>query len=406
MIELLAPGGNLEKLKMAILYGADAVYIGGEAFGLRAKADNFTMEEMKEGLAFAHARGKKVYVTMNIIAHNKDFTDMADYVRELDAMGVDAVLVADPGVFAFVREIAPNLPVHISTQANNTNYKSAGFWHKLGASRVVVARELSCEEIAKIHKENPDLEIEAFVHGAMCISYSGRCLLSGYMTGRDSNQGDCAQACRWNYHLVEEKRPGEYYPVYENERGTFIFNSKDLCLLSHIPELIEAGVCSLKIEGRMKSSFYVASVVRAYRMAIDAYLKNPSQWQYDPKWLEEASKASHREYTEGFFHGIQNPDETQNYGTNNYVRGYAFVGLCDSYSAETGYMLLEQKNKVSIGDTIEIVMPSGKQISREITSMLDEKGTPIESAPHAQMRFQIWVGEEVEPYSMIQKPTA
>lgn len=406
MIELLAPGGNLEKLKMAILYGADAVYIGGEAFGLRAKADNFTMEEMKEGLEFAHARGKKVYVTMNIIAHNEDFKDMAEYVKELDALGVDAVLVADPGVFALVRETAPNLPVHISTQANNTNYRSARFWQDLGASRVVVARELSCEEIAKIHKENPTLEIEAFVHGAMCISYSGRCLLSGYMTGRDSNRGDCAQACRWNYHLMEEHRPGEYYPVYENERGTFIFNSKDLCLLQHIPELLNAGVCSLKIEGRMKSSFYVASVVRAYRMAIDAYLQNPDGWQYDPKWLEEASKASHREYTEGFFHGLQNPEEAQNYGTSSYVRGYAFVGLCQDYNKETGYMTLEQKNKVSIGDTIEIVMPSGKQFSMEITSMLDEEGNPIESAPHAQMKFRIRTNREVEPYSMVQKPTA
>lgn len=403
MIELLAPGGNLEKMKMAVLYGADAVYIGGEMFGLRAKADNFSKADMLEGIAFAHSRGKKVYVTMNIIPRNHDFKGMEHYIREVESMGADAVIVSDPGIFSLVRETAPQMQIHISTQANNTNYRSAAFWKTQGASRIVAARELSCQEIQEIHVHNPDLEIEVFVHGAMCISYSGRCLLSGYMSGRDSNKGDCSQACRWNYHLMEEKRPGEYMPVYENERGTFIFNSKDLCLLEYIPNLIQAGVSSLKIEGRMKSSFYVASVVRAYRMAIDAYYQDPAHWTFNPIWLEEASKASHREYTTAFFTGSGEPADMQNYGTSSYIRGYDFVGLCGAYDAETGRILVEQRNKVSLGEEIEIVMPSGESFALCIQEMTDEAGEPIDSAPHAQMKFQIRTDRYVEPYSMIRK---
>lgn len=403
MVELLAPGGNLEKLKMAVLYGADAVYIGGSEFGLRAKADNFSPEEMKEGIKFAHSKGKKVYVTMNIIPRNSDFENMEQYIREIEEMGADAVLVSDPGIFSLVKRVAPNMQIHISTQANNTNYMSAAFWKEQGASRVVLARELSLEEIKYIHEKNSDIELEAFVHGAMCISYSGRCLLSGYMTGRDSNRGDCAQACRWSYRLVEEKRPGEYMPVYENERGTFIFNSKDLCLLEHIPELIKAGVYSLKIEGRMKSSFYVASVVRAYRMAIDKYYRDPDNWSYDPKWLEEASKASHREYTKAFFLGKTQPDSTQNYGTNSYIRGYDFIGLCREYDKNRKIVLVEQRNKVSVGDEVEVVMPSGEEFSLMIKRMTNEKGEDIENAPHAQMIFGIECEREILPFSMIRK---
>jgi len=401
MVELLAPGGNLEKLKMAVLYGADAVYIGGDEFGLRAKADNFSKTDMAEGIKFAHERNCKVYVTMNIIPRNNDFDGMEEYIKELDKMGADAVIVSDPGIFSLVKNAAPNMQIHISTQANNTNYMSAAFWKEQGASRVVLARELSCREISEIHEKNPELELEAFVHGAMCISYSGRCLLSEYMTGRDANKGDCAQACRWSYHLVEEKRPNEYMPVMENERGTYIFNSKDLCLLEHIPELIEAGITSFKIEGRMKSSFYAASVVRAYRMALTEYYKNPSEWKYDEKWLKEASMASHREYTKAFFNG--KAEEMQNYSTNSYIRGYDFVGLCEKYDTDNSLVSIAQRNKVSVGDTVEIVMPSGKELSVEISEIFDENGSEIESAPHAQMIFKIRVPESVEEYSIVRK---
>ena len=408
MIELLAPGGNLEKLKMAIIYGADAVYIGGEAFGLRAAAGNFSKEEMQEGIEFAHKYNKKVYVTMNIIPRNDDFLGMEEYVTSVYNMGADAVIVSDPGIFYMVKSICPDLPIHISTQANNTNYMSAKFWEDAGASRIVVARELSKEEIVQIHEKNPDLEIEAFVHGAMCISYSGRCLLSGYMTGRDSNKGDCAQACRWSYHLVEEKRPGEYIPVYENERGTFIFNSKDLCLMPYIPELIGAGVTSFKIEGRMKSAFYTASVTRAYRRAIDEYYKAPKEWKFKNEWLEEASKASHREYTDAFFNKkagevlAKESGEMQIYGNNSYVRGYTFAGLCTGYDEVAGFAIIEQRNKVTKGDEIEFVMPSGRELSIKVDEMYDMNGNAIDSAPHAQMTFKINVGEEVEEYSIVQ----
>ena len=409
MVELLAPGGNLEKLKMAVLYGADAVYIGGEEFGLRAKAGNFSKEDMKLGIGFAHEYGCKVYVTMNIIARNDDFEGMEDYIKEVRDMGADAVIVSDPGVFELVRRTAPGLQIHISTQANNTNFMSARFWRAQGASRIVVARELSCEEIARIHAENSNLEIEVFVHGAMCISYSGRCLLSGYMAGRDSNRGDCAQSCRWSYNLVEMQRPNEYMPVYENERGTFIFNSKDLCLLEYIPDLVNAGVTSFKIEGRMKSSFYVASVVRAYRMAIDEYYRDPEGWVYNPKWLEEASKASHREYTSAFFKSKETAGEMQNYGTNSYIREYDFIGLCEKYDSTCSLAVVEQRNKVSVGDVVEVVMPGGEEFSLRIEEMFDENDNLIETAPHAQMKFKIKCDRVVEPYSIfrkVQRPSA
>ncbi|HHX60052.1 MAG TPA: U32 family peptidase, partial [Epulopiscium sp.] len=334
-IELLAPAGNLEALKIAILYGADAVYMGGHYYGLRAKAVNFTPEQMLEGIQFAHDHGKRVYITANIIAHNDDFKGMADYFRELEKIGADGLIIADPGVFCVAKDAVPNMEIHISTQANNTNYKSALFWVQQGASRIVVARELSFQEIKEIRKKLPaHISIEAFVHGAMCISYSGRCLMSNYLTNRDANKGECSHPCRWTYHVVEEKRPGEYMPVEENERGTYIYNSRDLCMIESIPELVKSGITSFKIEGRMKTAFYVATVVKAYREAIDTYLR--SQEEYEKKksyFLEEVAKASHREYTTGFYNGKTTPSD-QTYTHNSYIRNYEFAGTIIDYNQE------------------------------------------------------------------------
>ena len=283
--ELLIPASSLEVLKTAVIFGADAVYIGGEAFGLRAKAKNFSMEDMREGITFAHQHGVKVYVTANILAHNSDLAGVRTYFEELKEIGPDALIIADPAVFEIAKEVCPEIERHISTQANNTNYGTYNFWWKLGAKRVVSARELSIEEIKEIRANIPEeMEIESFIHGAMCISYSGRCLLSNYFTGRDANQGACTHPCRWKYAVMEETRPGEYMPVYENERGTFIFNSKDLCMIEHIPELIDAGIDSLKIEGRMKTALYVATVARTYRKAIDDYLEDPEKYKANMPW--------------------------------------------------------------------------------------------------------------------------
>ena len=402
-VELLAPGGNLEKLKIACIYGADAVYIGGEEFGLRAKADNFSADEMRQGVEFAHSMGKKVYVTMNIIPRNSDFEGMENYIKEITDMGADAVIVSDPGIFMLIKSISPDMNIHISTQANNTNYMSAKFWRNQGAERIVTARELSLTEIKEISDKNEGLEIESFVHGAMCISFSGRCLLSGFMAGRDSNRGDCAHPCRWGYHLVEEKRPGEYMPVYENERGTYIFNSKDLCMIEHIPELIAAGVTSFKIEGRMKSSFYVATIVRAYRMALDAYYENHEKWVFNEEWLNEVKRVSHREYTTGFYLGNNTPEETQNYNTSSYVRGYDFVGLVERYDIDKGLIWMEQRNKVSVGDEVEVITPKGDLFKWTISCMVDENGNNIESAPHAQMRFGINSNYDIDKYSIVRR---
>ena len=328
-IELLSPAGNLEKLKTAIIYGADAVYIGGEAFSLRAAADNFDADTMTEGLKFAHDRGRKVYVAVNIFPHNADLKSLPAYIKNLYELGVDAVLVSDPGVFSIVREAAPDLEIHISTQANNVNYKSAEFWHKLGAKRIVLARELSLREIKEIRDNVPDdLELEAFVHGSMCISYSGRCLLSNYMTYRDSNRGLCAHPCRYKYSLVEEKRPNQYFPVFEDEHGTYILNSHDLCMIEHIPEVVESGITSLKIEGRMKSAYYTAVVTKAYREAIDSYLNDKENYRVNPKWLEEVSKASHRDFSTGFYFG---KPEKQIYSNSSYIRTYDIVGIVKDY---------------------------------------------------------------------------
>lgn len=402
-IELLAPAGDLEKLKMAITYGADAVYLGGEEFGLRAQAKNFTIDQIKEGVEFAHNRGKKVYVTLNIIPHNEDLTGLNDYVLKLNDIGVDAVIISDPGVFSIVKDLVPDMEIHLSTQANTTNYGTANFWFNQGVQRIVVARELSLEEIRNIKDNTPDeLEIEAFVHGAMCISYSGRCLLSNYMTGRDANRGECAQACRWKYNLVEEKRPGEYYPVYEDENGTYIFNSKDLCMIKHIPDIIQAGVKSLKIEGRMKSAYYVATIVRSYRMAIDAYLANHEKYVYNDIWLDEIKKASYRDFTTGFY--FDKPtDEDQLYGSSSYIRKYDFIGLILDYDKDNMIATVEQRNRIFDGDTIEIFGPNKEFFVQRIDGMWDESHNPIDVAPHAKQIFKIKVDKPVEKWDMIRK---
>jgi len=402
-VELLAPAGNLEKMKMAVIYGADAVYLGGEEFSLRAKADNFSRKELIEGIDFAHSRGKKVYVTMNIIPHNDDIPGMPEYIRFLGEIGADAIILSDPGVFSLVKEICPDMEIHLSTQANNTNYMSAKFWYNLGVKRIVLARELSVNEIIEIRKNTPsDLELELFIHGAMCISYSGRCLLSNYMAGRDSNRGQCAHPCRWKYHLMEEKRPGEYFPVYENERGTFIFNSKDLCLIEYLPQIINTGVTSLKIEGRMKSAYYVATVVKAYRQAIDAYYELGENYKFDSKWLEEVSKASHREFTTGFY--FEKPSsETQIYHTSSYIRDYDFIGLVLEYDSDTGIAKIEQRNKMVLGEEIEVVNPQGDFFVQTIESMKNIDGEPIDSAPHPQMIVYMPMKQPVTPYAMLRR---
>ena len=402
--ELLAPDGDLEKLKIAVLYGADAVYIGGEAYGLRAKAKNFDMEKMKEGIDFAHAYGVKVYVTANIYAHNADFEGMADYFKQVEKIGADAVLISDLGVFSVAKEAAPNLEIHVSTQANNTNYKSAQMWHQLGAKRIVVARELSLKEIKQIRQNIPqDMEIEAFVHGAMCISYSGRCLLSNYLSGRDANKGACAHPCRWKYHLVEETRPGEYMPIEENERGTYIYNSKDLCMLEHIPDLVDAGVVSLKIEGRMKTPFYVGTVIKAYRMAIDDYFESDEKYYKNiPLYMQEVSKASHRDYTTAFYY--EKPDGNQQVYTNNsYIREYDFIGMIKQNSDECNCAIVEQRNKFSVGEVIEVMPAKGNSFSMKVETMWNEQGEKILSAPHPQQILKVQFDRPVKEFDMMRK---
>ena len=404
--ELLAPAGDLEKLKIAVLYGADAVYIGGEAYGLRAKAKNFDIDTMKEGIDFAHSHGVKVYVTANIYAHNADFEGMADYFREVERIGADALIISDPGVFSLAREVVPDMEIHISTQANNTNYRSANFWYNLGAKRVVIARELSLGEIKTMRNNIPDdMDIEAFIHGAMCISYSGRCLLSNYLSGRDANKGACAHPCRWKYHLVEETRPGEYMPVVENERGTYIYNSKDLCMIDHIPELIEAGIYSFKIEGRMKTPFYVGTVVKAYRQAIDDYMTDPALYESRKAYyIEEVSKASHRDYTTAFYFG--KPDGNQQVYTNNsYIRDYDFIGMVMEDSDEDGFAVVMQRNKFEKGETIEVMPQKGDSWKMEVELMYNEDGEEVVSAPHPQQILKVKFPAPVKKFDMLRKET-
>lgn len=393
--ELLAPAGNLSKLKMALRYGADAVYIGGEAFSLRVAADNFTLEEMKEGVAFAHNMGKKVYLTANVIPHNRDIDDYREYLLQIREVGLDAIILSDLGMFSVTRELAPELEIHISTQANNVNYQSARMWRELGAKRVILAREMSLEEIREIReKTQPDLELEAFVHGAMCISYSGRCLLSNYMAGRDGNGGACAHPCRWKYYLMEETRPGEYMPVFENERGTFIYNSKDLCMIDHIGDLVQAGLTSLKIEGRVKSEFYVATVVKAYRQAIDAYFEDPTATA-DPAWREELTKVSHRDYTTGFYFGRPGGTE-QHYESSSYIRKYDMVGLVTGYDPETGMAEVIQKNRIFLGSEVEFLRPVGQFFKQKIAVMQDADGNLLEVANRPQSKIYIKTDQPVE----------
>ena len=400
-IEVLSPAGNMDKLKMAIRYGADAVYCAGQSFGLRASSSNFSNEELKEAVEFVHSHGKKIYVTCNIIPHNEDLVGLEDYLKFLESIKVDAIIVADLGIFLLAKRVAPNLERHVSTQANTTNYLTTEFWKEQGATRVVVAREVSIADI-KTMKEAADIEIEAFVHGAMCISYSGRCLLSNYFTTRDANRGQCTQACRWKYSLVEENRPGEYYPIEEDQHGTYIFNSKDLCLLKYIPDLVEAGVDSLKIEGRMKSVHYAATVTKVYREAVDSYLADPEHYEVKPEWIEELEKISHRPYTEGF--SVEKPDETaQNYGQSSNTQTHDFIGLVEGYNVEEGYAYLEQRNNFKVGDEVEFCQPHGELVHHVITKMTDEEGTEITVAPHPQMKVRLYIDTPLEEYAMMRR---
>ena len=400
--ELLIPASSLEVLKTAVMFGADAVYIGGEAFGLRAKAKNFSMEDMREGIAFAHEHDVKVYVTANILAHNDDLEGVREYFQELKEIKPDALIIADPAIFEIAGEICSEIERHISTQANNTNYGTFNFWHKLGATRVVTARELSLEEIREIRANIPDdLEIETFVHGAMCISYSGRCLLSNFMVGRDANRGACTHPCRWKYSIVEETRPGEVMPVFENERGTYIFNSKDLCMIEHIPELLESGIDSLKIEGRMKTALYVATVARTYRKAIDDYQKDPKLYEENMPWyLEQISNCTYRQFTTGFFFG--KPDETtQIYDSNTYVKEYTYLGIIGE--EKEGTYRIEQRNKFSVGETIEVMKPNGENVEVTVKRILTEDGEEQESAPHPKQVLYVDLGIKVDAYDILRR---
>mgnify|MGYP001721970585 FL=1 len=402
-LELLIPASSLEVLKIAVIYGADAVYIGGEAFGLRAKAKNFTLEEMKEGIEFAHAHDCKVYVTANILAHNYDLDGARQYFKELKQIGPDALIISDPGMFTIAKEELPDIDIHISTQANNTNYMTYQFWWKQGAKRVVSARELSLNEIKQIREHIPDeMEIETFMHGAMCISYSGRCLLSSFMAGRDANRGACTHPCRWKYSIVEESRPGEYMPVYENERGTYIFNSKDLCMIEHIPEMLNAGIDSFKIEGRMKTALYVATVARTYRLAIDEFIQDENLYKKRiPFYKSEISKCTYRQYTTGFFFG--KPDEnTQIYDTNTYIKEYTYLGIVGEQNAQ-GLYHIEQRNKFSVGETIEVMRPNGDNILVTVKRITDERGVDMESAPRPKQQLYIDLGVKLEQYDVLRR---
>lgn len=400
--ELLIPASSLEVLKTAVIFGADAVYIGGEAFGLRAKAKNFSLDEMREGIAFAHEHGVKVHVTANILAHNYDLKGAKAYFQELEEIKPDAIIVADPGMVMLAKENCPEIDIHISTQANNTNYMTFRFWFEQGIRRVVCARELSLEEIRQIRENIPeDMEIESFIHGAMCISYSGRCLLSNYFTGRDANHGACTHPCRWKYSIVEETRPGEYMPVYENERGTYIFNSKDLCMIEHIPEMLDAGIDSFKIEGRMKTALYVATVARTYRKAIDAALTSLEAYEEILPWCRaEISKCTYRQFTTGFYFG--KPDEnTQIYDNNTYINEYIYLGIVEKAEGDT--LWTEQRNKFSAGEIIEIMKPDGTNVETGVLAIFNEEGEEMESAPHPKQKLKIVLDAPAAPYDILRK---
>jgi len=402
-IELLAPAGSLEKLKTAILFGADAVYCGGLNFGLRAGADNFSVEELQEGIEFAHQRYKKVYMTLNMIPHNEELAQLPEYIEKIKELNLDALIISDPGVFAFVKKEMPELEIHISTQANNVNWASALFWADQGAERIILARELSRDEIKEMAaKTEGRVELEYFVHGAMCISYSGRCLLSNYFVGRDANKGDCAQSCRWKYHLVEEQRPGEYYPIEENEQGTFIMNSRDLNLAEEIPELIEIGLSSLKIEGRMKSIHYAATVINTYRQLIDQYYQDPENYTADPELLAELRKISHRDYTKGFYYGKPG-SEGQRYQSSSYLRSYDFMGVVKDYDAAAEEAVIEVRNKIFKGDELEFVVPGQKTFTIKADYLLDDEGIEIEAAPHPKQLIRIPLKSNIPTGSLLRR---
>ncbi|MDK2804846.1 U32 family peptidase [Thermoanaerobacterium thermosaccharolyticum] len=401
MVELLSPAGDIERVKIAINYGADAVYFGGSNYGLRATV-GFNMDEIKYAVEYVKKHGKKAYLTVNIFPHNEDLVGLPEYIYEVSKTGIDAVIVSDPGVFSVIRDVAPKLEIHISTQANNVNYRSAIFWHNLGAKRIVLARELSLEEIKEIREKTPnDLELEVFVHGAMCISYSGRCLLSNYLTGRDANKGECTHPCRWKYYIVEEKRPGQYMSIEEDDRGTYIMNSKDLCMIKYIPDIIKAGVTSLKIEGRNKSSYYVAVVTKAYRKAIDDFLKFGDKYVFDEELLEELGKVSNRDFTTGFYFGKPGA-ESQNYNSSSYIRNYNIVGMVLDYDEENGIAIVEQRNRFFLGDEVEIIGPHD-MFTEVINRMYDADGNEIEVAPHPQMIVKIPFERKVGKYYMLRK---
>lgn len=401
-LELLAPAGDLEKLKTAVDYGADAVYFGGELFSLRAGAGNLSIEQMKEAVQYAHAHHVKCYLALNIFAHNEDVLPLEDYLLKIKALEIDAFIVSDPGIMLMIRAVMPDAEIHLSTQANMTNYKTAQFWKNQGVKRIVLARELTFDEIRHLRAQQPDLELEAFVQGAMCISYSGRCLLSNFMIERDANRGQCAHPCRWKYALVEEQRPGEYYPIEEDERGTYILNSRDLCMIDHIPDLVEAGIASAKIEGRMKSSFYVATVVGAYRKAIDAYYQDPAGYEFRKEWMDELKKVSHREFTTGFYYN-QPTNQDQNYQTSAYTRNYSFIGVVKDYDTQTGMAIVEQRNKMTVGEEIEVFGPHTDFFKQTLEVLLDEEGNAIESAPHPQQILQIKMEHPVSANFMLRK---
>lgn len=395
-VELLIPASSLEVLKTAVKYGADAVYIGGEVFGLRAKAKNFSLEEMREGVKFAHEHNVKVYVTANILAHNADLEPVRAYFEDLKTVNMDALIIADPAIFTIAKEMLPDTEIHISTQANNTNYGTYNFWYNLGAKRVVTARELSMKEIKEIREHIPDdMEIETFVHGAMCISYSGRCLLSSFMAGRDANKGACTHPCRWKYAVMEESRQGQYMPVYENERGTYIFNSKDLNMIEYIDQILDAGIDSLKIEGRMKTALYVATVARTYRKAIDDCKESVEKYRANMDYYkEEIAKCTYRQFTTGFYFG--KTDETsQIYDSNTYIKNCTYIGIVQGHN-DKGYALLEQKNKFSVGETIEVMIPDGTNKEVIVKAIEDEDGRPMESAPHPKQMIYVDFGEEIK----------
>ena len=399
--ELLIPASSLEVLKTAVIFGADAVYIGGEAYSLRAKAKNFSREDMAEGIAFAHARGVRVYVTANILAHNGDLEGAERYFGELRELGPDALIISDPGLYMIVKEVWPEAEIHISTQANNTNYKTFLFWHRLGAKRVVSARELSLREIREIRERIPDdLEIESFVHGAMCISYSGRCLLSSYFTGRDANHGACTHPCRWKYAVVEETRPGEYMPVYENERGTYLFNSKDLCMIEYIPELAAAGIDSLKVEGRMKTALYVAAVTRTYRRAIDDWSVSEETYRAHMDWYRrEIAQCTYRQFTTGFYFG--KPDEnTQIYEESAYNKEAIYLGIVESVDTR-GFAQIRQRNKFCQGDEIELMKPDGSNETVTVLHMYDENDREVEAAPHPRQLLYLELSGRAAQYDLL-----